>query len=57
MNAVGMPEVIILLPFLVISLVPVAAGIWALVTLHRIRTGQQMLQAKVESIERLLQRS
>jgi hypothetical protein len=57
MNAVGMPEVIVLLPFLVISLVPVAAGIWALVTLHRIRTGQQMLQAKVESIERLLQRS
>ena len=57
MGRLGIPEVIILLMLSVVWVVPVVAGIWALVTLHRIRNGQQALQAKIESIERMLQRS
>jgi hypothetical protein len=35
--------------------VPLAAGIWAVVTLHRMRVGQDAIRARLESIERLLQ--
>lgn len=57
MGRLGIPEVFIILLISLVWVVPVVAGIWALVTLHRIRNGQQALQAKIESIERMLQRS
>ena len=43
----GMPEAVILFFFAVFGLIPWVAGIWALITLSRIK-------AKVETIERLL---
>jgi len=35
-------------------LVPAGAAVWALVTLHQIRTGQQAMAIRLEKIERLL---
>jgi hypothetical protein len=57
MSAIGIPELLVITMIGVFWLIPLAAGVWALITLHRIRTGQQALQAKVDTIERLLQRS
>jgi hypothetical protein len=54
MGSVGIPELLILLMFSVFWLVPVAAAIWALVTLYRIRSEQQAVQVKLDAIERLL---
>ena len=56
MGRVGVPELLVILMASVVWLVPVAAGIWVLVTLHRVRVGQDAVRAKLESIERLLQR-
>lgn len=56
MNRVGMPELFIVLMIVAVWLVPLAAGIWALVTLHRIHATQQVLLSKLEGIECLLQR-
>lgn len=56
MDRVGVPELLVILMLSAFWLIPVAAGIWALVTLHRVRVGQDSVRAKLESIERLLQR-
>ena len=53
----GVPELLIILLISAVWIVPIAAGIWALVTLHRVRVGQDAVRAKLESIERLLQRA
>jgi hypothetical protein len=34
-----------------------AAAIWALITLHRVRVGQEALRARLDAIERLLPRA
>ncbi len=57
MNSVGVPELLIVLMLSAFWLIPLAAGIWALVTLNRLRVGQDAVRSKLESIERLLQRS
>ena len=57
MGTIGIPELVVLLMASVIWVIPLAAGIWALVTLHRIRSGQQDVQTKLDAIQRLLQRS
>ena len=57
MNAIGMPEMVVILAIAMGWLVPLAAAIWALLTLHRIRLGQDAVRASLESIERLLQRT
>jgi hypothetical protein len=54
---VGIPELVTLSTILVSVIAPVAIGVWVLVTLHRVRVGQDAVQAKLESIERLLQRA
>ena len=54
MGSVGLPELMILMAFSVFWLVPVAAAIWALVTLARIRAEPQTVQVKLDTIERLL---
>ena len=51
----GVPELLVILMIFAGWLVPIAAGIWALVTLHRVRVGQDAVRAKLELIERLLQ--
>jgi hypothetical protein len=55
--SLGIPELMILLVLVGVYLIPVAAAVWALVTLRRIRDGQQALQVRLDTIERLLQRS
>lgn len=54
MGSVGIPELVILLMFGVFWLVPIAAAIWALVTLYRIRFEQQAMLVRLGAIERLL---
>ncbi len=52
-GTIGIPELFFILLFGVIWVIPVAAAVWALVTLHQIRTSQRIMQA---AIEQLLQR-
>ena len=53
---IGMPELMVVLVIGLVWGVPIAAAIWTLVTLQRIRSGQQAVQLKLDAIERLLQR-
>jgi hypothetical protein len=53
---VGIPELMVLLVVVAYWGIPVAAAIWA-ITLKRIRASQQAVQLKLDTIERLLQRS
>jgi hypothetical protein len=46
--------IVILLGVLVVWLLPLGAAVWALVTLSRVRTGQQELLVKMASLERRL---
>lgn len=57
MNAIGLPEITVVLFLVVVWAVPLLAGIWALRTLHRIRLSQDAVRATLESIERHLQRA
>ena len=57
MDMVGAPELLIVLVMVVFWGVPIVAGIWALGTLKKIRDRQQAMQTKLDTIERLLQRS
>jgi hypothetical protein len=54
---IGVAELWVLLTIAAICLVPIAAAVWALVTLHRIRAGQDAIRRRLDSIERLLQRT
>jgi hypothetical protein len=51
----GLPELLVVFMIGLVWLVPFAAGIWALVTLHRIRTSQEDMSSKLASIERSIQ--
>ena len=48
----GVPELIVVLTLGLVWLIPVAAGIWALITLHRIRTTQEDMRGRLAAIER-----
>jgi hypothetical protein len=51
---VGMPELFMIVAVGVFWLVPLAAVVWALLTLHRMRTGIDTMVARLESIDRAL---
>ena len=51
----GVPELIVVLTLGLVWVIPVAAGIWALITLHRIRTTQEDMRGRLAAIERLIQ--
>ena len=53
----GIPELLVIVMLSGFWLVPIVAAIWALVTLHRVRVGQEALRARLDAIERLLQRT
>jgi hypothetical protein len=55
MNGFGVPELFVVLITALFWAVPVAAGVWALVTLHRIRTVQEEMRLKLEAVEGLIQ--
>jgi hypothetical protein len=57
MNTMGIQEIFGLSVAVGFWLVTVIAAIWALITLHRVRVGQEAMRAKLEAIERLLQRT
>ena len=54
---VGIPEILVIMMFGFFWIIPLAAGVWALVTLHRIRTSQEDVRRRLEAIERSLQRT
>lgn len=49
----------VVVPLVIVAfwLVPLVAGIWALLTLQQIRSMQLATQSKLDTIERLLQRT
>jgi len=51
-GSIGIPELIIILVVSGIWLIPVGVAIWVVVTLNRVRTDQQVIRAKLESLER-----
>ena len=56
-SMIGVPELIVMCLVAIFWLVLIATGIWVIVTLQRLRTGQQAIKLKLEMLERLLQRS
>jgi hypothetical protein len=54
---IGIPEMIVMIAFSGIGLLPIVVAVWAIVVLNRVRAGQEVLQAKLDNIERLLQRA
>jgi membrane protein YdbS with pleckstrin-like domain len=55
-DSLGVQELMIVLSIAVFWLLPIAAAVWALVTLNRIAVAQHAIGATLERIERLLQR-
>ena len=53
---VGLPEFLVLLFIGAFWMVPIVAGIWALVTLHKIRSAQDEMNRRLDAIERQGQR-
>jgi hypothetical protein len=53
--SLGVPELIVVLTLGLVWLIPVAAGICALITLHRISTTQEDMHSRLAAIERLIQ--
>jgi hypothetical protein len=53
--AIGVPELTILI-VVVTGLVPIAAAVWALVMLYRVRSDVHATRGSLERIEQLLQR-
>jgi len=54
-GSLGVPELIVILILGTFYVVPIAAAVWAIITLHRIRTDQEAMGVRLETIERLLQ--
>jgi hypothetical protein len=54
MSSIGVPELLIVLVMAVMWVLPVAAAVWVILTLNRLSSGQQAIQAKLDAIERLL---
>ena len=50
-GSIGIPELIIILVVSGIWLIPVGVAIWVVLTLNRVRTDQQVIRAKLESLE------
>ena len=54
MGHLGFPELLVVLVIVSVYLIPLAAGVWALVTLHRIRSTQDAMRLQLDAIERSL---
>jgi hypothetical protein len=55
MRGMGFPEFIVVVVIGIIYAIPIVAGIWAIITLNRIRIGQSAIQGRLEAIERAIQ--
>jgi hypothetical protein len=54
LSSLGMPELIIIFVIVAIWIVPVAAAVWALFTLNRVRTNLDTMRATLERVEQAL---
>jgi hypothetical protein len=57
MAGIGLPELLIILVLAAAWVIPIAAAAWALYTLHRIRSGQEVIRLRLELLERTVQRN
>ena len=55
MGPIGIPELVVVLLVGLVWAVPIAAGIWALITLYRIRESQEDVRRRLVAIERVIQ--
>jgi hypothetical protein len=55
--SLGVPELVIVMIVGMYWAIPIAFAIWMMITLWKIRAGQQAVQTKLEAIERLIERS
>ena len=53
----GLPELLVVFVIGMVWIVPLAAAIWALVTLHQIRKEQAGMSTKLDAIQRAVQTS
>jgi hypothetical protein len=51
----GFTEIMVAVVIGIIYAIPIVAGIWAIITLNRLRIGQAAIQSRLEAIERALQ--
>ena len=56
-GGVGLPEVFVLLMIATVGLLPWVLGIWALVTLQRVKEGQRAIESKLDALSARLPRS
>jgi len=54
-GSLGLPELMVISVIGAFWAIPIAAAVWAGMTLYRIRTTQQAIGVRLESIERILQ--
>ena len=54
MSTLGIPELMIAAFIALWGLVPLAAAVWAIVTLYRLRTNLDAIRATLERVERTL---
>ena len=52
MGGIGVPELFIILFVSLTSLVPIAIGVWLIVSVVRLRTNQKTLETRLEQLER-----
>ncbi len=52
MGGIGVPELVIILFVSLTSLVPIAIGVWLIVSVVRLRTNQKTLETRLEQLER-----
>jgi len=57
MAGIGFPELLIIMILVLFWIIPIAAAMWALYTLQRIRSGQEVIRLRLELLERTFQRS
>jgi hypothetical protein len=57
MSGMGFPTLVIIVVLVAVYIIPIAAAVWALYTLQRIRSGQEVIRLRLELLERTLQRS
>ena len=55
--SVGLPEITVIFLMSALWLIPVAAAVWALVTLNRLRVTQEAMRRSLETIVHSLQQS
>jgi len=57
MGNLGVPEMFVLLMIGTVGLLPWVLGIWALVTLQRVKEGQRAIESKLDALSSRLTRS